>query len=241
MATTHRRPCSRTVGSGRHRPAPPSSSQRSVAGRRDSDALVQWGLLGDGASQPFTSGTVHRKGTDTCRITGAGEGIGTQGAREAGCLGEGLRWVTRKGASEGADPHRRGEAASEEGLLVHPHEAARLVGLALVLDDGEGASPLAVISLVVIVELDLPHRLEGPNVGELREDKRAVRTSLCADGGLRNQGRTVRTPGSARVRPPLGRAIAFTTSCFPETLPASHASPKTLFPSCECRLLLHRL
>lgn len=64
-------------------------------------------------------------------------------------------------------------AISEEGLLVHPHETARLVGLALVLNDGEGASPLAVVSLVVIVELDLPHRLEGPNVSELREEKHA--------------------------------------------------------------------
>ena len=27
------------------------------------------------------------------------------------------------------------------------------------------------ISLVVIVELDLPHCLEGPNVSELREEK----------------------------------------------------------------------
>ena len=50
--------------------------------------------------------------------------------------------------------------SSEEGLLIHPHETAGLVGLALVLNDREGTSPLAVISLVVIVELDLPHRLK---------------------------------------------------------------------------------
>ena len=61
--------------------------------------------------------------------------------------------------------------SSEEGLLIHPHETAGLVGLALILNDREGTSPLAVISLVVIVELDLPHRLEGPNVSELREEK----------------------------------------------------------------------
>ena len=63
------------------------------------------------------------------------------------------------------------EPASEEGLLVHPHETAGLVGLAFVLDDREGASPLAVIPLVVIVELDLPHCLEGSNVSELWEEK----------------------------------------------------------------------
>lgn len=63
------------------------------------------------------------------------------------------------------------EPSSEEGLLVHPHEAACLIRLALILNDREGAAPLAVISLVVIVELHLPHRLEGPNVSELREEK----------------------------------------------------------------------
>lgn len=61
---------------------------------------------------------------------------------------------------------QRQEPSSKEGLLVHPHETACLVGLAFILNDREGASPLAVISLVVIVELDLPHRLEGPNVSE---------------------------------------------------------------------------
>lgn len=60
--------------------------------------------------------------------------------------------------------------SSEEGLLIHPHETAGLVGLALILNDREGTSPLAVISLVVIVELDLPHRLEGPNVSERHGD-----------------------------------------------------------------------
>lgn len=70
-------------------------------------------------------------------------------------------------------PHSesREKPPSEEGLLVHPHEATCLVGLALILNDREGASPLAVISLVVIVELDLPHCLEGSNVCELREEK----------------------------------------------------------------------
>lgn len=62
------------------------------------------------------------------------------------------------------------EPFSEEGLLIHPHEAARLIGLAFILNDGERASPLAVVSLVVIVELDLPHRLEGPNVSERHGD-----------------------------------------------------------------------
>lgn len=59
---------------------------------------------------------------------------------------------------------------SEEGLLIHPHEAACLIGLAFILNDGERASPLAVVSLVVIVELDLPHRLKGPNVCEWHGD-----------------------------------------------------------------------
>lgn len=62
------------------------------------------------------------------------------------------------------------EPFSEEGLLIHPHEAAGLIGLAFILNDGERASPLAVVALVVIVELDLPHCLEGPNVCERHGD-----------------------------------------------------------------------
>ena len=57
------------------------------------------------------------------------------------------------------------ESFSEEGLLIHPHEAAGLIGLAFILNDRERTSPLAMVSLVVIVEFDLPHCLEGPNVG----------------------------------------------------------------------------
>lgn len=62
------------------------------------------------------------------------------------------------------------EPFSEEGLLVYPHEAARLIRLALILDDRERASPLAVVSLVVIVELHLPHCLKGPNICERHGD-----------------------------------------------------------------------
>ena len=62
------------------------------------------------------------------------------------------------------------ESFSEEGLLIHPHEAAGLIGLAFILNDRERTSPLAMVSLVVIVEFDLPHCLEGPNVCERHGD-----------------------------------------------------------------------
>eukprot|EP00069_Balaena_mysticetus_P016101 bmy_09587T0 len=54
------------------------------------------------------------------------------------------RWI-----SEDIVQQHQKAPSSEEGLLVHPHETAGLIGLAFVLNDGEGASPLAVISLVM--------------------------------------------------------------------------------------------
>ena len=56
---------------------------------------------------------------------------------------------------------------SEEHLLVDPHEGARVAGFALVLDAAEAVAPLAVVPLAVVVELDLPHRLQAANLGEL--------------------------------------------------------------------------
>lgn len=72
--------------------------------------------------------------------------------------------------------------SSEEGLFVHPHEATCLVGLAFIFDDREGASPLAVVSLMVIVEFDLPHRLEGPDVCKLRKEKHGQSKPHAAAG-----------------------------------------------------------
>lgn len=52
-------------------------------------------------------------------------------------------------------------------LLVDPHERARVVGLALVLDAVEAVSPLAVVPLVVVVVLHLPHGFKHPQLREL--------------------------------------------------------------------------
>lgn len=55
-------------------------------------------------------------------------------------------------------------------LLVDPHKRARVVGLAFVLDAVEAVSPLAVIPLVVVVELHLPHGFKHPQLRELRRE-----------------------------------------------------------------------
>lgn len=54
-----------------------------------------------------------------------------------------------------------------EDLLVDPHEAARLIGLHLILDAGELVAELTVLTLVVVVVLHLPHRLEDARLLEL--------------------------------------------------------------------------
>lgn len=58
---------------------------------------------------------------------------------------------------------------SNKLLLVDPHEGARVVGLALILDGVEAVAPLAVVPLIVVVVLYLPHRLKEACLGELRE------------------------------------------------------------------------
>ena len=58
---------------------------------------------------------------------------------------------------------------SDKHLLVDPHERARVVGFALVLDAVEAVPPLAVVPLVVVVVLHLPHRLKQPHLCELKE------------------------------------------------------------------------
>lgn len=72
---------------------------------------------------------------------------------------------------------REGRVLLEE-LLVDPHEAARLVGLHLVLDAGELVAELAVLTLVVVVVLHLPHRLEDARLLELTRENRAERQTL---------------------------------------------------------------
>lgn len=52
-------------------------------------------------------------------------------------------------------------------LLVDPHERARVVGLALVLDAVEAVPPLAVVPLVVVVVLHLPHGFKHAQLCEL--------------------------------------------------------------------------
>lgn len=57
---------------------------------------------------------------------------------------------------------------SHKQLLVDPHERARVVGFALVLDAVEAVAPLAVVPLVVVVVLHLPHRLKHARLCELK-------------------------------------------------------------------------
>lgn len=58
---------------------------------------------------------------------------------------------------------------SVERLLVDPHQGPRLVGLALVLDAAELVAELAVLPLVVVVVLCLPHSLERSSLVKLRK------------------------------------------------------------------------
>lgn len=57
---------------------------------------------------------------------------------------------------------------SEEGLLIDPHEAARLIGFAFILDAAKAVSPLAVVSLVIVVEFDLPDCFKSAKVSDLK-------------------------------------------------------------------------
>lgn len=61
----------------------------------------------------------------------------------------------------------QGVPPSNKHLLVDPHECARVVGLALVLNAVEAVPPLAVVPLVVVVVLHLPHGFEHSQLGEL--------------------------------------------------------------------------
>lgn len=58
---------------------------------------------------------------------------------------------------------------SHKHLLVDPHERARVVGFALILDAVEAIPPLAVIPLVVVVKLHLPHCFKQSRFCELKE------------------------------------------------------------------------
>lgn len=58
---------------------------------------------------------------------------------------------------------------SDKHLLVDPHECARVVGFAFVLYAVEAVSPLAVVPLVVVVVLHLPHRFKHSRLCELKE------------------------------------------------------------------------
>lgn len=49
---------------------------------------------------------------------------------------------------------------SQKRFLTDPHQTVGLVWFALVLDAAEAVAPLAVVSLVVVVEFDLPHSLK---------------------------------------------------------------------------------
>lgn len=49
---------------------------------------------------------------------------------------------------------------SQKRFLTDPHQAVGVVRFALVLDAAEAVAPLAVVSLVVVVEFYLPHSLK---------------------------------------------------------------------------------
>lgn len=130
---------------------------------------MEWGLLGDGISRSFVR-DIASEGNYTFKIIGASRSLAPDGKyQQCGAPWWSLVLGYLKGDFWRIVQQHQKKPSSEEGLLVHPHETACLVGLALILNDREGASPLAVISLVVIIELDLPHRFEGPNVSYLRE------------------------------------------------------------------------
>lgn len=57
---------------------------------------------------------------------------------------------------------------SHKQLFVDPHECARVVGFAFILDAVEAVPPLAVVPLVVVVVLHLPHCLKHPCLCELK-------------------------------------------------------------------------
>lgn len=58
---------------------------------------------------------------------------------------------------------------SHKHLLVDPHERTRVVGFAFVFNAVEAVSPLAVIPLVVVVVLHLPHRFKHSRLCELKQ------------------------------------------------------------------------
>lgn len=49
---------------------------------------------------------------------------------------------------------------SEKQFFIYPHKSACVIWFALVLDAVKAVSPLAVVSFVVVVELDLPDGLK---------------------------------------------------------------------------------
>lgn len=70
---------------------------------------------------------------------------------------------------------------SNKRLLVDPHECARVVGFAFVLDAVEAVSPLAVVPLIVVVELHLPHSFKRPCCCELKQKHRRRHTHTDKD------------------------------------------------------------
>lgn len=56
--------------------------------------------------------------------------------------------------------HHMDGCLSQKHFFIDPHQAACLIGFALILDAVEAVSPLAVVPLVVVVEFHLPHGLK---------------------------------------------------------------------------------
>lgn len=72
---------------------------------------------------------------------------------------------------------------SDKQLLIDPHERTCVVGFALVLNAVEAVPPLAVVPLVVVVVLHLPHRLKHPHLCELKRKTHECKGEHTVFGG----------------------------------------------------------
>lgn len=64
--------------------------------------------------------------------------------------------------------------SSDKHLLVDPHECARVVGFTFILNAVEAVAPLAVVPLVVVVELHLPHSFKRTHLCELQKKHKGL-------------------------------------------------------------------
>lgn len=70
---------------------------------------------------------------------------------------------------------------SDKHLFVDPHERARVIGFTFILNAVKAVAPLAVVPLVVVVKLHLPHGFKRPYLCELQQKHKDIWVSwwLC--------------------------------------------------------------